>query len=215
MIIKRENFVIKCAQEINYIDEIVDFLETKMDNLMNYFELKKLKQTIRIIVFNDIKKYKSHIERYTDFYDYMCADTYDGNINLLSLTEAQKSKEHKDMTIDDMKKIILHEFVHICQKECQKEEYNKTVTWFWEALATNLGNPENRSIKKISASNKEITNFNSLKSNYSIAFTIGKYLIDNFSYEDILEYVKYPSILLANEEIILSGAREWSKKFDK
>ncbi len=33
-----------------------------------------------------------------EFKEWMCADTYDGNINLLEISEARKSKEHADTT---------------------------------------------------------------------------------------------------------------------
>jgi len=73
---------------------VVDFLETKMSGFMNYFELNSLKSKEKVIVFNSIEKYKKHLEKDTEYRDYMCADTYDGNINLLSLEEAHKTHEH-------------------------------------------------------------------------------------------------------------------------
>ena len=142
MILEKKSFIIDYDENISYIPEVVNFLEIKMGEFMNYFELKSLKSKEKVIVFNSIEKYKKHLEKYTEYRDYMCADTYDGNINLLSLEEAHKTHEHANMTLDELKSTILHEFVHICQKNCQVEKYNKTVSWFWEALATNLGNLE-------------------------------------------------------------------------
>ena len=55
------------------------------------------------------------------------------DINLLSLEAAQKTKEHTNMTIDELKSIILHEFVHICQQESEKEHIKEDIVWFWEA----------------------------------------------------------------------------------
>ena len=210
MILEKGNFIVEYDQSISYIPEVVDFLETKMNNFMNFFELASLKSKEKVVVFNDIEKYKKHLEKYTEYRDYMCADTYDGNINLLSIEEAHKTKEHQNMTVNDLKLIILHEFVHICQKNCQVEKYNKTISWFWESLATNLGNPEKFSRITIEATNEEINNFNTLPNNYLIAFTIGNYLLENYSHEDILNYVKYPSKLLADSEKILNAARKWS-----
>ena len=210
MILEKKSFIIDYDENISYIPEVVNFLEIKMGEFMNYFELKSLKSKEKVIVFNSIEKYKKHLEKYTEYRDYMCADTYDGNINLLSLEEAHKTHEHANMTLDELKSTILHEFVHICQKNCQVEKYNKTVSWFWEALATNLGNPEKFSRIPIEATNKEINNFNTLPNNYPTAFTIGNYLLGNYSHEDILNYVKYPSKLLVDSEKILNDAREWS-----
>ena len=210
MILEKNSFIIDYDDSISYIPEVVDYLETKMNNFMKFFELASLKSKEKIVVFNDIEKYKRHLEKYVEYRDYICADTYDGNINLLSIKEARKTKEHQNMTVKDLELIILHEFIHICQKNCQVEEYNKTVSYFWEALATNLGNPEKFSRITIEATNEEINNFNTLPNNYPIAFTIGNYLLENYSHKEILEYVKYPSKLLVNSEKILNDAREWS-----
>ena len=99
------------------------------------------------------------------------------------------------MTLDELKSTILHEFVHICQQESELEHIDNDIIWFWEALATNLGNPEAFSKVVIKATNEEINNFNSLSQNYPIAFTIGNYMLNNYNHDDILEYVKYPSKL--------------------
>ena len=141
----------------------------------------------------------------------MCADANDGNINLLSLEAAHQTKEHANMTLDELKKIVLHEFVHVCRQETKIEHVNDDVVWFWEGLATNLGNPDNFEVIQIHATNEEINQFNCCDNNYPIAFTIGGYMLGNYSHEEILEYIKYPSKLLNEFEQILNSAREWSK----
>ena len=75
---------------------------------MNY--ILKLKD----ITINDLKLYKKHIEKFFEYHDYMCADTNDGNINLLSLDAAHQTKSHTNMTLDEFKKIYAH----------TQEEYN-------------------------------------------------------------------------------------------
>ena len=182
---------------------------------MSFFELNSLNSKRKIVIYNDLRLYKRHIEQFYEYHDYMCADTNDGNINLLSLDEAHKTKEHKDMTLDELKSTILHEFVHICQQESELEHLDNDIVWFWEALATNLGNPEAFSKITIKANNDEIDDFNSLSLNYPIAFTIGNYMLENYDHDDILEYVKYPSKLLVNSEKILNAAREWSNQNNK
>ena len=211
MVLEKNNFIIEYDENISYIPEIVDYLESKTNDIMSFFEIDKLSSKRKIVVYNDLELYKKHIEEYFDYQDYMCADTNDGNINLLSKEEAHKTKEHKDMTIDDLKKTILHEFVHICQQEKEIEHIDYDIVWFWEALATNLGNPERFTKIEIKATNEEINDFNSLQSNYLTAFTIGNYMLDNYSHEQILEYIKYPKLLLSDSSQILDDARDWSK----
>ena len=212
MVLEKNNFIITYDENISYIPEVVDYLESKINDIMSFFELHSLNSKRKIVIYNNLKLYKRHIEQFYEYHDYMCADTNDGNINLLSLEEAHKTKEHKDMTLDELKSTILHEFVHICQQEKELEHLDSDIVWFWEALATNLGNPEAFSNISIKATNEEINNFNSLEQNYPTAFTIGNYMLENYSHEGILEYVKYPSKLLVDSEKILNAAREWSNK---
>ena len=47
----------------------------------------------------------------------MNADTFDGNINLLSIEECRKTKAHSDITLEEFLENIIHEFVHACQQE--------------------------------------------------------------------------------------------------
>ena len=210
MVIERENFVVYYDDRLNYIMETVDYLESKMTNLLAFFGLDKLKNKRKIVVYNDLEQYKKHIEQFYEYHDYMRADTNDGNINLLSVEEAHKTIEHADMTIEEFKSTILHEFVHICQQECEIEHLDEEAVWFWEALATNLGNPEAFKKVVINVQDEEIEDFNNLANNYLIAFTIGNYMLENISHEEIIEYVKYPSKIFANQGRILEMARQWS-----
>ena len=106
----------------------------------------------------------------------MNADTFDGNINLLSIEECRKTKAHSDITLEEFLENIIHEFVHSCQQEINPD--SKNVEWFWEALATNLGNPFDHTIDFQFNEEQLINDFNSVPNNYEIVFTIGKYLLE-------------------------------------
>lgn len=211
--INNDNFIIETDKNLEYIDELILYLNNNIKNIMNFFELKKLKSKVIIVIWNDLEQYKKHIEKFYIYQDYMCADTNDGNINILSLEEAHKTKEHFSMSLDDMKSIICHEFVHICQQNCEIEKLDNDIIWFWEALATNLGNKEKFIEIPINATYEEINNFNLLDNNYLISYTIGRYLLENLSHKKILEYVKYPSHLQKDLKKIITNAIEWSKNF--
>jgi len=212
MVIEKDNFIIDYDESLTYIPEIVDYLETRINGIMDFFELTNLSEKKKIIVYNDLEEYKKHIEQFYKYEDYMCADTNDGNINLLSVEEAHKTKEHANMRVDELKSTITHEFVHICQQESELESIGYDIAWFWEALATNMGNPDNFARVTINATNEEINDFNSLEHNYPIAFTIGNYIFEKYSHKEILNYVKYPSKLLRDSDKILNEARDWSKQ---
>lgn len=209
---QKRNYFIEYDESNKYIEEVCDYLDDKIDSILSFFELTNLKEKRKIVIWNNLDEYKKHIEQFYPYQDYMCADTNDGNINLLSLEAAHKTKEHSTMTIDELKKIISHEFVHICQQDSEIEHIDSDIVWFWEALATNLGNPEDFHKIEITVGDDEIQEFNSLVNNYPIAYTIGSYMLENYSHEQILEYVRYPKKLQLDSRKILEEAKNNSLK---
>lgn len=206
------NYLIEYDENNKYIEEVCNYLDDKIDSILSFFELINLKEKRKIVIWNNLDEYKNHIEQFYPYQDYMRADTNDGNINLLSLEAARKTKEHSTTTIDELKKVISHEFVHICQQDSEIEHIDSDIVWFWEGLATNLGNPEDFHKIEITVDDDEIQEFNSLENNYSIAYTIGNYMLENYSHEQILEYVRYPKKLQFDSSKILEEAKTNSLK---
>lgn len=202
-------FELICDKNLDYIDDLINYLNSNIEEIMDYFNLNDIKDKKKIVIWTDLNKYIKHIEQYTEYEDYMCADTFDGNMNMLSLEEAHKTNEHANMKVNELIQNVKHEFVHICQQECEKESISDDIAWFWEALATNLGNPEQFS--KIDISDitiDQLNNFNKLNNAYPISFTLGKYMLENYTHDEILEYVKYPKKLERDQYNILSAAKE-------
>ena len=135
----------------------------------------------------------------------------DNNINALTLDAAHKTDVYKDMTLEQLRQNISHEFVHVCQNSLEEENVDDRNAWFCEALATNLGNPEQfGKLIYIMITKEELENFNSIENNrYETAYTIGRYLLENFSPEEILEFVKYPSKLDRIIVSIIRGTQDW------
>ena len=103
------NFVIEYDKEIDYMSNIISTLENNTIEILDFFELGKLSKKKKVVIFTDREKYKKHLLSYVkEFKEWMCGDTYDGNINLLEISEARKSKEHKNMDMDEFVKCILH-----------------------------------------------------------------------------------------------------------
>ena len=118
MKLELRNFILEWDEDINYIQEMISTLENDAHDILDFFELYKLSQKKKVVIFTDREKHKEHLIPFVkEFKEWMCADTYDGNINLLEISEARKSKEHEDMDMEELVKCILHEFVHSCQQE--------------------------------------------------------------------------------------------------
>lgn len=208
MIKETENFIIEYDSSIEYIDEIVEKLKNEMKRILNFFELSNLSKKKKVKIWNNILEYQTHLEKYVPkYYEWMIADTYDGNINMLSIKECKKTKSHFDIELEEFLKNIIHEFVHSCQQEINPD--SKNVEWFWEALATNLGNPFDH-VTSIQCTKEELMyDFNSLFNNYNTSYTIGKYMLENFSHSKILEYVKNREKLINDTDEIIIGAKKW------
>lgn len=199
------------TEKIPYRDSLIEEIEPKLLKVIEFFEITNL-ENIKIKIWNNIDEYKEHISKYTEYKEEMCADTFDGVVNILEINEARKTNAHKTMTYEEYTQNIVHEFVHICQQRKEKEhdEEDKN-SWFYEALATNLGNPEQFSkLIYFTVDKKEIEKFNELGNNrYEIAYTIGRFLLENYSKEEILELVEYPSKLSKLTSKIIEDTRDW------
>lgn len=205
------SFKIECDKQLDYLDELEQKLKQESTRILNFFGLTGLSDVKKIKIWTDRKQYQQHLEQYVDkYYEWMNGDTHDGNINILSIEECRKTKAHQDMTLEEMLEVITHEFVHACQQEINPAAEN--VEWFWEALATNLANPFDHVASIQCEDDDLINNLNSIPYNYEISFTIGKYLLENYSHEQILDYVKNPDKLRKDAKTIFKEEREWFNK---
>lgn len=208
MIKENENFIVEFDENINYIDDLISILEKEMQRILNFFGITRLDKKKKIKIWNNRAEYQLYLEQYvSQYYDWMIADTHDGNINMLSIEECKKTKSHSDITMQFFLQSIVHEFVHSCQQEINSDATN--VEWFWEALATNLGNPFDH-VTSIQYNKEELMyKFDSLSYNYNTAYTIGKFMIEKIPHNQILEYVRSPQKLINDTDKIIDSARQW------
>ena len=123
-------------------------------------------------------------------------------IDLLCLSERKKCKGHADDTIDNLLKVTIHEFTHICHFEyCN---HRPSMIWFNEALATNLSNQYDT--LDINCSLEDILKGKAYYSNY---YVMGKYLLDNYDKNHILELSKNKDLLEKETEKIFIHTVEY------
>lgn len=204
-------YIVDDIEKVPYFKDIAKELDDKAIEIISFFEILNKKKT-KIVFWDDIDAYKEHLKKHNVLYrSDICADTMDNNINVLTLDAAHKTDVYKDMTLEQLRQNISHEFVHVCQNSLEEENVDDRNAWFCEALATNLGNPEQfGKLIYIMITKEELENFNSIENNrYETAYTIGRYLLENFSPEEILEFVKYPSKLDRIIVSIIRGTQDW------
>lgn len=188
--------------------DISIFLDEKeLNNIMQFFNIKKLRNKKTLKIWSNLDCYKDHLIPYVNQYqDWMVADTYNGNINLVSYYLYQKANPEVN-SYDAYKKLIIHEFVHICQQEINPNASG--VGWFWEALAIYLSN-QSYSLSQIFCTRDELMyHFQELRNGYAISYTIGRYFFDNLSSSKILEYVMKPELLISDTENIIERVNSW------
>lgn len=128
-----------------YIDDIINFFKLHYKDVMSFFNIKKLDKKVVIRIWDNFDMFKIELKNITGdeipFWTTGSAknDKNDMNsrIDYLSLKEIIKIDYHKDETIDDLKKGILHEFVHICHSQSCNYHYPKEY-FLTEGVATYL-----------------------------------------------------------------------------
>ena len=203
----------------NLAIEILKQLEQKSEKIMKFFEQKEVKD-FRIKIWNDYEAFKVFTLPYlqenneAESISWVTAHTFDDNINMLPKRYVSKIWK-RDVSDEELAIDACHEFVHIChmryygKNDCEN-------TWFWEALATNLGNPENfewvndEYDKYVDWKKFSFNNFKD--SSYKYVYCIGNYMLKNLEHKKVLEYVKTPKVLKSDEDKILKDAIIYSNK---
>ena len=187
------------------VTDLCVILEENMGRILDFFGLKELREKVTVKMYDSVEEYERHVtEFFGEYFDWMIADTFDGNINLLSYDRCRSTSSHRNMRREDYVKVIVHEFVHICQ-QCVNDDATGC-EWFWEALATNLsGQTYNETA--LSCTGEQLQNaYSSMADGYAISYTLGKWMLARLPHQKILDYVKEPGTLRRDTEEILRSA---------
>lgn len=205
----------------NLAEEIMWTLEEKKKKILDFFGLEKIKP-LKIKVWDNYEDFKAILYTYLkkvnreNELNFVTAHTFDGKLNMLPARYVEKiwqSKvEDREIAID-----ACHEFVHICQQNSSGRSGDQN-GWFWEALATNLGNPE--SFEWVKEEYDQYVNWQEILSvkelnegnKYKYDYLIGRYMLDKIPYKKVMEYIKNPDILEKDGERILASAKKYSDK---
>ena len=189
------------------VEELLNTLIANMERILQFFKLEQLENKTDIIIYSSINDYIKHVNACNQtYYEWMVADTFDGKINILSIVVCRNTNEHRNINVEEYSKLIIHEFVHICQQEVNPNSYG--CEWFWEALATNLAEQKMDCPQEICTREELMFHYASIPNAYSISYYLGQYMLQNLSYEKIYEYVLNPEILWNDTETILNEVRK-------
>lgn len=196
-----------------YINLVIQSLKEKYIEIMDFFNLESLSRRIQIKLWDNLEEYRDFFNEKMKKYNRKVNDwevaratnnQKECRIDLLCLSERKKCRSHDKDTIDHLVKVLLHEFTHICHFEYNHQQ--DSMPWFVEALATNLSNQYDT--LDIDCSLKDILNGTAYYNNY---YSMGKYLLDNYDKNHILELAKNKDLLERETEEIFEQAIEYSQ----
>lgn len=188
------------------VEAISETLHENMERIMDFFQLEKLDKKAVVVIYSNTVTYAAHIKECgQDYYEWMVADTFDGRINVLGLEACRHSRFHAQMNREEYARLIVHEFVHICQQQVEPNCYG--CIWFWEALATNLAGQVMSPVEIRCGREELMFHYQELPESYAISYRLGKYMLEYLSYEQIYNYICKPASLWEDTEKILEAAK--------
>lgn len=197
MQIKKDNITINYTEEEKeYITEFLDNIIKESKTILEFFDMKKTEYPTIITFWDNLNKYRQYRNKQLEQYNKKvkdwevgCAQSYPQEphyIHILSLNERKKCQGHQNDKLEDIFKVGVHEYVHICH--CEYKNYRGTTTYINEGLATLLSNQfnENQDLK-INCTKEQLLQG---ITNYSNYYLLMKYIIENKSREYVLELIK-------------------------
>lgn len=200
-----KDFIIYYEQE-DGIEQLLGTLTQNMERILRFFRLEQLREKVEVVIYSTVATYRAHVEECGQtYYEWMIADTFDGKINVSSMEVCRKSSSHRNMNAEEYAKLIIHEFVHVCQQEVNLNSYG--CEWFWEALATNLADQKMNYPQTLCSKEKLMFHYAEIPNAYSISYHMGQYMLQNLPEEKIYEYIVNPDILWEDTEKLLEALK--------
>ncbi len=188
-----EKFIIYYNEcDKRYIELLVKTINERSPFICDFFEIV-YDEKIVIKLYNNLEEYKKNLEDSfkmqnleRKYENWMIANTEDGNINMQSLDLVKQQDDFKYYTEQIFCYNACHEFTHLCQQYLN----SKNPGWFWELIATNIGNPENQHECNDNFTLKELNEKFDEIDGYGIVYKFGKYIFENYDRETILSWIK-------------------------
>lgn len=192
-------FYNECDKE--YISQVINELNSVIHSYLDFFSIDKLEDIVVIKFYDSLDDFKIYYEeRKKRSYDGKTVGRAEGNkIHMLSFKERIKVRPND--TLVEFIMGIKHELVHICHIAYKGNSHG---TWFAEELATNLGSPRYEETLD-GCTLEELLH----KSKYKYCYTLAKYMLENYTHEQILEYAYDDNKLLKDTDKILEEAKEY------
>lgn len=174
------------------IQSMNEALSQNFQRILDFWGIEKLANHVNIKIYSEMDDWIKFYEEKSGskYQDYVvgCADG--PNIYVLAFDEYKKTQQHKNDSLEDFQKIVIHEFVHICHNQLITDP-EKTSFIMGEGLATYLADQGyNHDIKidypKYSLFSNDL--FSLTNDLYSLSQKIVRQLVKKVPHEKIIEY---------------------------
>lgn len=181
-----------------YIQKLISIMEERIPYIVDFFQIKYNGKII-IKLYNNLEEYKNNLQssfqkdaeesgstEVRQYQNWMIANTGDGKVNMQSFDLVKTQDDYKNYTEEEFCYNACHEFTHLCQRQIGSENPG----WFWEVIATTIGNPECQYETNQGFTLDDLNTSFDKFDGYGAAYKIGKYLFANYDNEYILSLVK-------------------------
>lgn len=190
--------------DLEYIDYISNEIENKSKEIVDFFEINDFDKKVKIVLFDSVDKfrnfYKETFKREPK--DYVCGFSKGDSVYTLSLNEYKKCLSHEESTIEDLIKLILHEFTHSVHS---KRNSNMPCMWLNEGAATYLSN-QYEDKKEIRCSLDDFINKKCFYSDYKLMF---EYVLNTYGKEYILKLIDDKELLDKDSKRLFEEAKKY------
>lgn len=180
------------AKSEKLVQSINEALSQNFQRILDFWGIEKLAAHVNIKIYSEMDDWiKFYEEKASSKYqDYVvgCADG--PNIYVLAFDEYKKTQQHKNDSLEDFQKVMIHEFVHICHTQLITG-WDKYSFIMGEGLATYLaGQRYNPDVKIDYPKDSLFSNdlFSLTNDSYSLSQKIVRQLVEKVSHEKLLEY---------------------------
>ena len=176
----------KLFQSIN------DALSQNFQRILDFWGIEKLDNHVKIQIFSDLDDWIKFYENLsgTKYQDYVIGCANGSNIYVLAYDEYKKTQMHKNDSLEDFQKVMIHEFVHICQNQLCKDN-SKMSFIMGEGLATYLADQPYHHDAKIDYPKETLfsNDFFSISNDlYSVSQKIVRKLVEKVPHDKLIEY---------------------------
>lgn len=188
MIYETDYYILEYSNEdFEYLEELKSYIDLNILDIIEFFNLENFKDKINIKLFGDLEDFRNVINKLTNMEvpEWLCGFSFSKGdkeyIYTLSLDNYKKTLSHENDELVDLKKLIMHEIVHACNRKYLGD--NKIPLWLKEGLALYLAKQDKYINKELNANCYELMNDVVSYHNYLIVMN---YALNKYGKEYIL-----------------------------